>query len=76
MVAWRRLRGTRGTMMTYGVALRTLDRAAGNGVTMLFVAAPDPLTAEQTARRLAEERLGCLVHADHAVPCPKFKPTA
>ena len=63
-------------MMTYGVALRTLDRAAGNGVTMLFVAAPDPITAERRARRLGEERLGCVVMADHAVPCPNFEPTA
>jgi hypothetical protein len=61
--------------MTYGVALQTLDRVDGNGVTMIFVSADDPVSAEVKARRIAEHRLGCLVMVHHAVPCPEFEPS-
>lgn len=61
--------------MTYGVALQTLDRAGGNGVTMIFVSADDPVAAEVKARRIAERRHACLVMVHHAVPCPAFEPS-
>jgi hypothetical protein len=70
-----RTQDERAVTMTYGVALRTLDRPGGNGVTMVFVAASDPISAEHAARRIGEARLGCTVIADHAVPCPNFEPT-
>ncbi|MGZ4688647.1 MAG: hypothetical protein ACXVJW_14190 [Acidimicrobiia bacterium] len=61
--------------MVYGVTVQTLGRAAGNGMTMVFVEATDPLTAEARARRIAQGRYGCEVLADHPVPCPGFSPT-
>jgi hypothetical protein len=60
----------------YGVALYTLDRAAGNGATMIIVTADDPIAAELKARRLAETRFDCVVVAEHAIPCPEFEPHA
>jgi len=54
----------------YGVAVQTLDRAEGNGVTMVMVEADDPVAAEVIARRIAEERFACIVLADQAVPWP------
>ncbi len=56
--------------MIYGVAVRTLDRAEGNGVTMVMVEADDPVAAEVIARRIAEERFACVVLADQAVLWP------
>ena len=54
--------------MTYGVTVQTLDRSEGNGITVVFVDADDELAAEQAARRIAEQRYGCSVLVDHAVP--------
>ena len=54
--------------MTYGVTIQTLDRAEGNGITMVLVEASDAFTAEAQARRIAEDRYGCTVLVDHAVP--------
>jgi hypothetical protein len=62
--------------VTYGVTVQTLDRHDGNGLTMLLVEAPTPTVAETTARRIAEQRFGCTVLVDHAVPCPHFAATA
>jgi hypothetical protein len=62
--------------VTYGVTVQTLDRHGGNGLTMLLVEAPSPTAAESTARRIAEQRFGCTVLVDHAVPCPRFVPSA
>jgi hypothetical protein len=53
--------------MRYGVAVQTLDRAEGNGITVVFVVADDPLAAEHEAHRIAEQRYGCSVLVDHAV---------
>ena len=38
---------------TYGVAVQTLDRTEGNGMTVIFVEAEDALTAEREARLAA-----------------------
>lgn len=54
--------------MTYGVTVQTLDRTEGNGITVVFVDSDDALEAERVARRIAEERFGCRVVVDHAVP--------
>lgn len=54
--------------MTYGVTIQTLDREAGNGITMVLVDADDASTAETAARRIAEDRYHCTVLVDHAVP--------
>lgn len=54
-------------MKTYGVTVQTLDRTAGNGITVVFVDAPDEMSAEREARRIAEHRYGCSVLVDHAV---------
>lgn len=54
--------------MTYGVTIQTLDRAEGNGITMVLVEADDPIGAETLARAIAEDRFGCAVLVDHAVP--------
>jgi hypothetical protein len=54
--------------MTYGVTVQTLDRTDGNGITVVFVEADDPLAAEREACRIAERRFACCVVADHAVP--------
>jgi hypothetical protein len=62
--------------MIYGVTIQTLDRRAGNGITMVFVEASDPLTAETRARRIGQRRYGCEVLADDPVPCPGFSPTS
>lgn len=56
--------------MTYAVTIQTLGRIGGNGVTVLMVEADDPVAAEVLARRTAEERFGCLVIADNAMPWP------
>ena len=61
--------------MIYGVTIQTLDRGEGNGITMLFVEANDPLAAEARARRVAERRYACQVLVDHPVPCPGFAPS-
>ncbi len=62
--------------MVYGVTIQTLDRPDGNGITMVFVEACDPLTAETQARRVARRRYGCEVLVDDPVPCPGFAPTS
>jgi hypothetical protein len=62
--------------VTYGVTVQTLDRQAGNGMTMLLVEAADPRTAERRAQLIAEQKFGCTVLVDHAVPCPGFVPSA
>ena len=54
--------------MTYGVTIQTLDRAEGNGITMVLVDADDAVAAEAAARRIAEDRYHCTVLVDHAVP--------
>jgi len=54
--------------MTYGVTIQTLDRAEGNGITMVLVDADDATTAESRAREIAEDRYHCTVLVDHAVP--------
>ncbi len=54
--------------MTYGVTIQTLDRADGNGITMVLVDAADALDAETAARKIAEDRYHCTVLVDHAVP--------
>ncbi|MEP6624962.1 MAG: hypothetical protein ABJC79_10995 [Acidimicrobiia bacterium] len=54
--------------MTYGVTVQTLDRADGNGITMVLVDATDPCIAETEARKIAEARYHCTVLVDHAVP--------
>ena len=54
--------------MTYGVTVQTLDRPAGNGITMVLVDANDPGAAETAARKIAERRYHCTVLVDHAVP--------
>jgi hypothetical protein len=56
--------------MTYAVAIQTLDRIGGNGMTMLMVEADDPVAAEVLARRTAERRFDCHVIADNPVPWP------
>ena len=61
--------------MVYGVTVQTLGHDGGDGITMVFVEAADPLTAEGQARRIAQERYECVVIADHPVPCPGFTPT-
>ncbi len=53
--------------MRYGVTVQTLDRSAGNGITVVFVDADDELAAEHEARRIAERRFGCSVLVDHPV---------
>ena len=58
-------------MHTYGVAVQTLDRTEGNGMTVVFVEAEDALTAERDARRIAERRFGCSVLVEHAVLWPE-----
>jgi hypothetical protein len=62
--------------MVYGVAIQTLGRTGGNGITMVIVGASEPAIAEVRASRFARARFGCEVLADHAVPCPGFAPTA
>ena len=62
-------------MAVYGVTIQTLDRREGNGITMLFVEAPDPPAAEARARSLAQRRFHCDVLVDHPVPCPGFAPS-
>jgi hypothetical protein len=57
-----------GTPMTYGVTVQTLDRADGNGITMVLVDATDPGAAETEARKIAELLYHCTVLVDHAVP--------
>ena len=54
--------------MTYGVTIQTLDRAEGNGITMVLVDATDAFAAEAEARSIAEDRYDCTVLVDHAVP--------
>ncbi len=54
--------------MTYGVTVQTLNRVEGNGITVVFVDADDALHAEQEAGRIAEQRFGCSVLVNHAVP--------
>ena len=54
--------------MTYGVTVQTLDRVEGNGVTVVFVDADDAVHAEREAGRIAEQRFGCSVLVNHAVP--------
>ena len=61
--------------MVYGVTIQTLNRLAGNGITMLFVEANDPVSAELRARRIAQARFECDVIVDHPLPCPGFAPT-
>jgi hypothetical protein len=56
--------------MNYAVTIQTLDRAEGNGITMVMVEAEDPLAAEVTARRIAEARYDCVVVTDDALPWP------
>jgi hypothetical protein len=56
--------------ITYAVAIQTLDRIGGNGMTMLMVEADDPVAAEVLARRAAERRFDCLVIADNPIPWP------
>ena len=56
---------------TYGVAVQTLGRSEGNGMTVVFVEAEDAGTAEHDARRIAEQRFGCSVLVEHAVLWPK-----
>jgi hypothetical protein len=56
--------------MKYAVTIQTLDRAEGNGITMVMVDADDPASAEVIAQRIAEERFACVVVVDHAVPWP------
>jgi hypothetical protein len=56
--------------MNYAVTIQTLDRAEGNGITMVMVEADDPVAAEVMACRIAEERFACVVVADDAVPWP------
>ena len=56
--------------MTYAVAIQTLDRIGGNGMTMLMVEADDPVAAEVLARRAAEQRFGCMVIAENPVLWP------
>jgi NAD-dependent SIR2 family protein deacetylase len=60
-----------GSTMTYGVTIQTLDRAEGNGITMVLVDATDEAAAEMQARRIAEDRYHCTVLVDHAVPWSK-----
>ena len=62
--------------MVYGVTVQTLGRAAGNGMTMLFVEATDPLTAEARVLRIAQRATDARSSSDHPVPCPGFSPTA
>jgi hypothetical protein len=62
------MRDRKADPMTYGVTVQTLDRADGNGITVVFVDAQDALAAEQEASRIAEVRFGCSVLVDHAVP--------
>jgi hypothetical protein len=62
--------------VTYGVTVQTLDRNAGNGMTMLLVEAASPGAAESRARLIAEHKFECTVLVDHAVPCPGFTPSA
>jgi hypothetical protein len=62
--------------MIFGVTIQTLDRREGNGVTMLFIEANDPLAAETEARRIARSRFQCEVLVDHPLLCPGFRPTA
>ena len=61
--------------MVYGVTVQTLNRSGGNGITMLFVEATDPLAAEAQVSRIAQHRFDCDVLVDHPVPCPGFAPT-
>lgn len=56
--------------MNYAVTIQTLDRAEGNGITMVMVEADDPVAAEVIVCRIAEERFDCVVVADDAVPWP------
>jgi hypothetical protein len=56
--------------MNYAVTIQTLDRAEGNGITMVMVEAEDPVAAEVTARRIAEARYDCVVVTDDALPWP------
>ncbi len=58
---------------TYGVAVQTLDRPEGNGMTVVFVDAENALAAEGEARRIAEHRFGCSVMVEHAVLWPEPK---
>ena len=52
----------------YGVTVQTLDRAEGNGITVVFVETDDEVAAEHEARGIAEQRFSCMVLVDHAVP--------
>jgi hypothetical protein len=61
--------------MVYGVLIQTLDRQAGNGITMLFVEATDGVAAEMRARAIAHRTYRCEVVTDRAVECPGFAPT-
>jgi hypothetical protein len=61
--------------MVYGVTVQTLDRIGGNGITMVFVEAPDEAAARAEAARIGEQRYRCVVLADHPIPCPGFEPT-
>gem|GEM_PF-3600610 len=58
--------------MVYGVTIQTLDRCDGNGVTMVFVDASDPPTAEVHAGRIARRRFQCEVVVDDPIECPGF----
>ncbi len=53
--------------MKYAVTIQTLDRPDGNGITMIILDAEDAASAEDRARRIAEERFACCVLADDAV---------
>jgi hypothetical protein len=61
--------------MIYGVTIQTLDRREGNGLTMLFIEADDPVAAESQARRIARQRFACEVLVDHPISCPGFDAT-
>ena len=61
--------------MVYGVTIQTLDRGDGNGITMVFVEATDPVAAETRAGALAQRKYRCEVVTDHPVECPGFAPT-
>lgn len=56
--------------MRYAVAIQTLDRLEGNGITLVMVEAENRSAAEVVAERIAEARFGCVVVAEHALPWP------
>ena len=60
--------------MVYGVVIQTLDRLGGNGITMIFVDAPNARCAEAKAQRVAQDRYHCEVLSDHPVEWPGSDP--